>query len=85
MVAGVGVGDVRTVKLKRPLAPASPFGWRTDHATLHVPAGIGSMIATVQRQAVGAELRAAGVRLGERIAVARDDDLVGVADRLRRT
>ena len=47
VVAVVDTGDVRISKLNRPEAPGSPDGWLTDHATLHVPAGIGSRMSTV--------------------------------------
>ena len=42
-----GVGDVSTVKPNWPVGPSSPLGWRTDHATLHGPVGIGVLTATV--------------------------------------
>src|SRR4029079_10278975 len=42
-----GVDDTSTVKPNWPLGPSSPFGWRTDHATLHGPVGIGVLMATV--------------------------------------
>ena len=42
-----GVGDVSTVKPNWPVGPASPLGWRTDHATVHAPVGHGVSTATV--------------------------------------
>ena len=76
-----GVGDDRTAKPNWPLGPSSPLGWRTDHATLHGPVGIGVLIGDGDRLLVGAELRPPDVRLGPRVAVAGDRDR-RVADRL---